>query len=239
MREADAVICFSEFAPSQLMGITDPVHWDKLRVCRLGVEPGQFQFKLRDAGAVTRLLCVGRLTPAKGQVLLVRAMARLRERGVTAQLTLLGDGPDRARVEAEISARALADRVTLTGALRQQQVREQLDTPDTLVLPSLAEGIPVVWMEAMSCGVPVIASDIPGNRDLVLPDQTGYLYALGDSERLVKTTNHLLRDPERMSRLGCNARQRVEQAFSLEQMLAGYEGLYTELGAHRKHPHSR
>ena len=226
MREADAVICISQFARSQLMRISDPVHWDKLRVCRLGVEPGQFQFKLRDAGAVTRLLCVGRLTPAKGQVLLVRAMARLRERGVTAQLTLVGDGPDRARVEAEISARALADRVTLTGALRQQQVREQLDTADIFVLPSLAEGIPVVLMEAMSCGVPSVTTPVNGIPELVVDGQTGLLATPGDVDSLADRLQSLIESPERRRDIALRAHDRVREGFDLARNVAALGALF-------------
>ncbi|MCB1997275.1 MAG: glycosyltransferase family 4 protein [Burkholderiaceae bacterium] len=226
MQEADAVVCISQFARSQLMRISDPAYWGKFRVCRLGVEPGQFRFSLREGGTVARLLCVGRLTPAKGQVLLLRALARLRDRGVNAHLTLVGDGPDRGRIEAEMAALALGDRVSLTGALRQQEVRDQFDQADIFVLPSLAEGIPVVLMEAMSCGVPCVTTPVNGIPELVVDGVTGLLATPGDVDNLADRLQALIDAPELRRRIALQARDRVRADFDLARNVAALGGIF-------------
>lgn len=226
MREADAVVCISQFARGQLMRITDPAHWGKLRVCRLGVEPGQFRFALRSAGPVTQLLCVGRLTPAKGQILLVQALAQLRDAGVPFHLTLVGAGPDRARIEAAIAVHGLGHDITLTGALTQDQVRERLARADVFVLPSLAEGIPVVLMEAMSCGVPCITTPVNGIPELVLHDQTGLLATPGDVASLAARLRQLIEQPALRRSLALAARDKVRRDFDLHRNVAALGGIF-------------
>ena len=153
MRQADQVVCISQFAKGQLMRISHPDDWAKLQVCRLGVDPSQFNYRpaptTTDSSRV-RLLSVGRLSSAKAQMLLVQACAQLRDEGLDFSLTLVGDGPDRGRIAQAVRVLALTEHIVLTGSLNQQAVRAHLAQADIFVLPSLAEGIPVVLMEAMS-----------------------------------------------------------------------------------------
>lgn len=217
VREADAIVCISQFARGQLMRLSDPTHWGKLRVCRLGVEPDAFPFALREPTARPRLLCVGRLTPAKGQVLLVRAMAALRDAGVRCALTLVGAGPDRDRLQFEIATLGLAQEVTLTGALTQGEVREQFANADIFVLPSLAEGIPVVLMEAMSCGVPCVTTPVNGIPELVVHEQTGLLATPGDVVSLAAQLRRLIEQPALRRSLAVGALQKVRDDFDLNR----------------------
>ena len=215
MREADAVVCISQFARGQLMRISDPAQWPKFRLCRLGVDPSQFDFALREPGARTRLLCVGRLTPAKCQVLLVQACARLRDDGVAFHLTLVGAGPDRERVEAQVAALDLGEHVTLTGALNQEQVRDQFARADVFVLPSLAEGIPVVLMEAMSSGVPCVTTPVNGIPELVEHERTGLLAMPGDVDSLAQRLRRLIAEAALRGALALAAREKVLADFDL------------------------
>jgi len=226
MRQADAVVCISQFARGQLMRIADPAQWGKFHVCRLGVEPGQFPFALRDPGPLTQLLCVGRLTPAKGQVLLVQALAQLRDTGVRCHLTLVGAGPDRERIEDEIASLRLEHDVTLTGALTQDQVRERFARADVFVLPSLAEGIPVVLMEAMSCGVPCVTTPVNGIPELVLHDQTGLLATAGDVASLAASLRQLIKQPALRRTLALAARDKVRRDFDLQRNVAALGGIF-------------
>lgn len=226
MQEADVVVCISQFARGQLMRITAPAHWGKFRVCHLGVEPAQFRFALRDAGPLPQLLCVGRLTPAKGQILLIRALAELERTGTRFHLTLVGAGPDRARIEAEIAACGLAHAVTLTGALTQDQVRERFAQADIFVLPSLAEGIPVVLMEAMSCGVPCVSTPVNGIPELVLHGQTGLLATPGDVASLAARLRQLIDQPALRHRLALAARDKVLQDFDLARNVAALGSIF-------------
>ena len=226
MREADVVVCISQFARGQLMRITEPAHWGKFRVCHLGVEPSLFRFALREPGPVPQLLCVGRLTPAKGQILLIRALDELMCSGARFHLTLVGAGPDRARIEAEIAACGLAHAVTLTGALTQDEVRRQFEQADIFVLPSLAEGIPVVLMEAMSCGVPCISTPVNGIPELVLNGQTGLLALPGDVASLAAQLRQLIDQPALRHQLALAARSKVLQDFDLARNVAALASIF-------------
>ena len=216
MRAADAVVCISQFARGQLMRISAPEDWPKFQVCRLGVDPAQFAFSppSRSTPKVS-LLCVGRLTPAKGQVLLIHACAQLRDVGIDFSLTLVGEGPDRSRIETAIKKHQLQTRITLTGALTQDGVRHALAQADVFVLPSLAEGIPVVLMEAMSSGVPCISSPVNGIPELIEHQRTGLLATAGNADSLAEQLLVLARDPARCRLMAQAARQKVEQHFNL------------------------
>lgn len=220
MREADVVVCISQYARSQLLRIAEPAHWGKFQVCRLGVDPGQFPFRQREAKPRPRLLCVGRLTPQKGQVLLLRALARVREEGGQFDLTLVGEGPDRARIEAEVARLGLGEQVTLTGALGQEAVRAEFERADVFVLPSLAEGIPVVLMEAMSCGVPCVTTPVNGIPELVEHERTGLLATPGDVESLAERLTQMMANPCLRRSLAAAAREKVVRDFDLARNVA-------------------
>ncbi len=220
MQHADAVICISQFARGQLMRISRPDDWPKFQVCRLGVDPLLFHYNAGRPRTPTpgpvRLLCVGRLTPAKGQVVLVQACAALRALKLDLHLTLVGDGPDRARIEAEIAKHQLGGQVLLTGAVGQTQVRQALAQADIFVLPSFAEGIPVVLMEAMASGVPCVSTPVNGIPELIAHRRTGLLATAGDVDSLVKELETLIREPALRSYLAEAARAKVEADFDLQ-----------------------
>lgn len=222
MRQADAVVCISHFARSQLMRISRPTDWPKFQVCRLGVDPLRFSYEARRprsprSEARVRLLCVGRLTPAKGQVVLVQACAALRDRHLDFHLTLVGEGPDRKRIEAEIARHRLGGQVRLTGAVGQAQVRAALACADIFVLPSFAEGIPVVLMEAMASGVPCVSTPVNGIPELIVHRRTGLLATAGDVDSLVKELETLIREPALRTHLAEGARKKIEADFDLQR----------------------
>lgn len=217
MHMADVVICISQFAKGQLMRISNPVDWTKFKVCRLGVDPLQFVPNLAksiDPQGV-QLLSVGRLTPAKGQLLLIEACARLRDVGRRFQLTVIGDGPDRPRIEAAIQRWNLGTHVRLTGALNQLEVRQAFASADVFVLPSLAEGIPVVLMEAMASGVPCISTPVNGIPELIEHRVTGLLAVPGDVDSLTAQLDVLIEQPASRQALAERARLKVKDDFDL------------------------
>lgn len=220
MREADVVVCISQFARGQLMRITDPSHWGKFEVCRLGVDPSQFRYRLRESRLPMQLLCVGRLTPQKGQVLLIQALAKVRADGGQFQLTMVGAGPDRERIEAEIARFGLGEHVTLTGALSQEAVRAEFDRADIFVLPSMAEGIPVVLMEAMSSGVPCVTTPVNGIPELIRHEETGLLAVAGDVDSLAERLNQMIATPSLRRAIAGAARDKVQRDFDLSRNVA-------------------
>jgi colanic acid/amylovoran biosynthesis glycosyltransferase len=212
----DRIVCISQFAKGQLMRIGSPQHWDKIEVCRLGVNPADFPraHRERSVGPI-RLLCVGRLTPAKGQFLLVQALARVRERGLDATLTMVGHGPDKERLHAAVRSLGVESHVRFTGPLRQDQVRDAMAAADVFVLPSLAEGIPVVLMEAMATGLPTISTPVNGIPELISHGQCGLLATPGCVDSLVTQIEAVAASTDLQRRLADAGRAKVLSHFDL------------------------
>jgi colanic acid/amylovoran biosynthesis glycosyltransferase len=234
VERADQVVCISQFARSQLMRLTPPAHWDKLQLCRLGVDPTRFKPapKAREAGPV-RLLSVGRLTSAKGQWLLVQACAALQRECIEFELTVVGDGPDRTRLTESVSSQDLQGRVRFTGALNQTEVLAELARADVFVLPSLAEGIPVVLMEAMASGVPCVTSPVNGIPELIEHERNGLLATPGDAEALARQLRRVIGDTGLRQRLATAGRAEVEQRFNLAHNVAALADILMRLPAVR------
>lgn len=220
MAHADRVLCISQFAKGQLMRISRPSHWSKFQVCRLGVDPTQFSYSPRKPAANVNLLCVGRLSSAKAQLVLVQACAGLRDEGLDFSLRLVGDGPDRSAIEKSIADLDLGNHIHLTGALNQSGVRAHLSSADIFVLPSLAEGIPVVLMEAMSSGVPCISTPVNGIPELIQHERTGLLATPGDVISLRDQLRRLIQKPELRRSLAEAARLKVLADFDLRRNVA-------------------
>jgi glycosyltransferase involved in cell wall biosynthesis len=231
IEQADHVICISQFGRSQLMRLTAPLHWAKMKVCRLGVDPLQFTPSLprtdpaRQGRPVTRLLSVGRLTPAKGQLLLVQACATLHQAGIRFALTIVGDGPDRVRLMQAVADSGLGEMIQLTGSLNTCEVRDQMARADVFVLPSLAEGIPVVLMEAMACAVPCVTCPVNGIPELVVNDRNGLLVTPGDVDSLAAALRRLIEDPALRERLAGAARDKVRTEYNLQRNVRSLFGL--------------
>lgn len=230
VERADQVVCISQFARSQLMRLTAPAQWAKLQLCRLGVDPTRFTptHNTRSAGPV-RLLSVGRLTSAKGQWLLVQACAALQREGFDFQLTVVGDGPDRTRLTAGVNSEGLQHRVRFTGALNQTEVLAELACADVFVLPSLAEGIPVVLMEAMASGVPCVTTPVNGIPELIEHERNGLLATPGDAEALTRQLRRVIGDAALRQRLATAGRAEVEQRFHLANNVAALADILRRL----------
>lgn len=174
---------------------------------------------------------IGRFWPQKRQKDLLRAVDLLRILRPNVCLLLIGDGPDRASVE------RFADVIQVDSWVRFLGHRDDVDRilphVDVYWNASGYEGQSNALMEAMAWGIPAVVSDIPGNRDLVIPGETGFLFPVGDRARLAGLTHELLEDAEQRRRMGTAARERIEREFSVERMIARHAELYrrTVLGA--------
>lgn len=231
---ADFVVCISHFARSQTMYHSTPEHWKKLDVSRLGVNPELFAPSAKNPNSERfSLLCVGRLTPAKGQHLLLEAIAALHNGGEKVQLHLAGDGPDRVSLQRHAEALGISELVTFHGALNHDQVRALYAICDAFVLPSFAEGIPVVLMEAMASGLPCISTRIAGIPELIEDGISGFLASPSSLEELTDRLHQLIHDPELRNRLAVNGRKRVCEAYDLDRNIAGLAQLFQRrLGDH-------
>lgn len=216
MEGAAFVCCIGQYARSQLMKLSEPSLWDKLEVTPLGVDPAVFAPRtLRGARGPFEVLCVGRLVPAKGQHVLLQAIARLAANGRDARLTLAGDGPDRASLEREAAELGIADRVVFAGAVNPDCIRTLYEKADAFALASFAEGIPVVLMEAMSMEIPCVTTFITGIPELIRTGIDGLLVAPSDTDGLAAALASLMDDGALSRRLGQAGRLRVVQRYDL------------------------
>ncbi len=208
------VVAISHFCRSQLMLFSDPVHWDKITIVHCGVDPAGYGQRPRGAFG-KRVIFVGRLDPVKGAPLLVEAMAQVIARHPDARLTLVGDGPARPLAEARAKALGIAGSVTFAGFQSQGAVAALLEEADMLVLPSFAEGVPVVLMEALASRIPVIASRVAGVQELVEDGVSGFAVPPGDVATLAHRIGQLMEDPSLAARMGQAGRLMVEREFDI------------------------
>ena len=186
IEHAKFAFCISDFCRSQVMRVTGPEHWDKVEVVRLGVDLDLFTPRTdrREADEVTRVVCVGRLVPAKGQLILVSAVGKLIAEGYAVRLTLVGDGEDRGRIQDFVLRNNLENAVHFAGALNHQQTRQALKLADLFVLASFAEGLPVALMEAMAVEIPCISTFVAGIPELIRNRVDGLLVPSSSVEAL-------------------------------------------------------
>lgn len=208
-------VCVSSWARGQAMLWTDSSHWGKYHVVHCGIDPAQFQPRTHDQRG-KRILFIGRFDPVKGLPLLIEAIERLAADHPDVHLDLVGDGPLRPEIERQIRERRLDGGVTSHGYLSQAQCRERLCEADVLVISSFAEGVPVVLMEAMASGVPVLAPWIAGIPELVENGVSGVLVPSGDVESLASGLSMLLTNPALRSRLAQAGRLKVEREFNTQ-----------------------
>lgn len=211
---ASFVRCISHYCRSQIMRITEFHKWQDAHIVRCGVNPEIFLPRTRPENTIPHLLCVGRLCPAKGQHILLEACSRLQKQHIPFQMTFVGDGPDRKGLEELRVKLKLQDEVCFTGALGQDAVQEAYSKADIFVLPSFAEGVPVVLMEAMAMEIPVISTHITGIPELIEHEKDGLLATPGDVEDLVLQLTHLLEDPAFSERLGKCGRKKVVTMYN-------------------------
>ncbi|MFT4613216.1 MAG: sugar transferase (PEP-CTERM/EpsH1 system associated) [Bacteroidia bacterium] len=174
---------------------------------------------------------VGRLTPVKDQQLLLRALAQLcRQHPDLAdrlRLLMVGDGPLREQLTQLSAELGIDEQVWWAGD--RADIPELLGAIDVFVLPSLGEGISNTVLEAMACGLPVVATAIGGNLELVEPGVNGELFPVGDEQALVDVLAGLLRSDTMRKRLGDNARKRVTQGHNWDSTVAQYLDVYDAL----------
>jgi glycosyltransferase involved in cell wall biosynthesis len=167
------------------------------------------------------------LAPEKGHVILLEAMRRLAAQGVEFRLVLAGDGEFRPEIEGLISRYGLAGSVRLTGWLTATQVRDEILAARALVLPSFAEGLPVVLMEAMALRRPVISTFVSGIPELVRPGQDGWLVPPGDATTLADAIRNCLEAPtDLIARMGESARERVLAEYDVNTEAAKLKELF-------------
>jgi colanic acid/amylovoran biosynthesis glycosyltransferase len=232
IHHAAFVVAVSSFGRSQLYLRSRQRDWAKIRVVHCGLASSFHEPASGGPAADPRLVCVGRLCEAKGQLLLVEACARLKSAGIECQLVLAGDGPLRGEIEALIDRLDLRSRVRVTGWISSDEVRTEILAARALVLPSFAEGLPVVLMEAMALRRPVLSTYVAGIPELVIPRENGWLFPAGSIEDLVAAmASCLSTSPAELARMGESGYARVLARHSIDRESAKLAELFAANGA--------
>lgn len=197
----------------------------QVRIVHNGV-PDVPERAIPDAPGVPVVTMVARMAAPKDHLLLLRAVATI---PAPFRVRLVGDGPDRPAIEAEIRALGLIDRVELLGV--RTDVAEILATSHVSALISRQEGFPLATLEGMRAGLPVVASDVGGVREAVRNGETGFLVPRGDGTALHQALRRLIEDPALRARLGRAGRAAYEAQFTVDRMLAGTLAVYREIAA--------
>lgn len=185
VRGAKFVAAISEFTRSQLYRWADPADWPKIHVIRCGIDASYLDATPSPPDSnCRRFVCVGRLAEQKGHLVLIEAAAQLAAEGHDFEIALVGDGPLRGEIERRIEKYGLGDKVHLLGWKDGAGVRDEILRSRAMVLPSFAEGLPVVLMEALALGRPAISTYIAGIPELIEPRVNGWLVPAGSVDAL-------------------------------------------------------
>jgi colanic acid/amylovoran biosynthesis glycosyltransferase len=221
------VVAVCEFGRSQIFRWARPSDWPKVHVVRCGVDEMFLTASPLTPPAGSTLLSVGRLAEQKGQLILVQAAGELAKRGIDFRLNIVGDGPLRAPLQSMIDRLELRDRVTLCGWKSNGEVRDLLLESRALIMPSFAEGLPVVVMESLALGRPVLSTYIAGIPELVEPGKSGFLVPAGSVSALVDAMETVLKlDAAEMEQLGQVGAARVREQHDAAKEAVRLAGLF-------------
>ncbi len=231
---ASFVVAISEYNRRYLISIAgDNGVADKIHIVHYGLDIGQFTpDPERKPNAIPVLLTIGRLVEKKGLPYLVKACRILVEQGYEFESLVIGQGPEEKMLRQLVQEYGLDDRVHLLGAMPQERVRELLRQADIFVLPCVVasdgdrDGIPVVLIEAMAMGLPVISTSLSGIPELIENGVSGWVVSPQDEEELARAVAILLRDPQQRAKMGAAGRRKVLEEFNIERSAAQLRALF-------------
>lgn len=214
IRAARFIACASWFGRAQAMRVVEPEHWPKIIVVRCGLPLDQ----LPTANSVRsgrQVLCVGRLSPEKGQAGLLEVFAAIHERINDARLELIGSGPDEDALRARAASLGIEEAIRFAGRRSEADTLVAIANADILVVASLMEGLPIVLMEAMALGTAVVAPRLAGIPELIDDGRTGLLFTPSDWRELESKVERLLTDDGLRARLVAEAFQTVADGYEI------------------------
>ncbi len=208
-------ICATDYCRGQSMIFARPEHWDKIHVVHCAVNPSFFEGTAVPSPDNKRFICVGRLSREKGQLLLVEAAARLKERGVEFEIVLVGDGELRSLIQDRIAQHGLESSFRLLGWLDSKAVKQEILGSRALIVPSFIEGLPLAVMEALASRRPVISTRVGGIPELVEPGRCGWIISPGSAESLAESMEEALGTPvDVLAQMGDEGFERVKRQHS-------------------------
>lgn len=236
LRGIDRVVAVGE-AVKQALIANEGIPASRIEVVYNGVNIANFsgdeqtrrrvRKELEIDGEVPVIIQVARLDYLKDHCTAIRAFEAVTREVPECRLLLVGEGPERPMIEAEITKRGLEKQVRLLGL--RTDVRQLLSAADLFLLTSISEGIPVTFIEAMACHLPIVSTDVGGVKEVVEDGKTGLLAAASDDQKLADSIIRLVRDPSLRRSMGDCGRARAEQIFSEQEMHERYAALYGEM----------
>jgi colanic acid/amylovoran biosynthesis glycosyltransferase len=229
IHRAKFVIAISSFGRSQLYRWCGHQEWQKIHVVHCGVDSEFLNQSIHTMNDNQRLVCVGRLCEQKGQLLLLEAIKHLVDEGIKVNLTLVGDGPLRSQIQNQIDAYELNDQVYITGWASGSEVQEHITNARALILPSFAEGLPVVLMEALALKRPVITTYIAGIPELVKSGENGWLIPAGSVEDIITAIRQVLKvSPDTLEQMGIAGKASVSRQHDATKEAKKLAALFQE-----------
>lgn len=217
IKRAKFILCISHFARGQAIRLGGAETLKKTYILRCGVDPERYAPVGEAPRDPMHIVCTGRLTATKGQMLLIMACERLKQAGKNFRCTLIGGGDQEQLLRNLVVQKGLENEVTLTGALPQDGVLATLQTAHLFCLPSFAEGVPVVLMEAMSMEIPCIGTRVGGIAELIDSPHNSWLIHSGDPEGLFLLLQDLIDHPEKRQGMGKAARETILDRFNIRK----------------------
>lgn len=229
LARASFFVAISSFARAQVLRWTRPRDWERVHVVRCGVERRFLETTAAPLPDAPRFVSIGRLDVQKGQLVLLEAVARARDQGAEVEVTIVGDGPLREQLEDAAERLGIRGAVRFTGALAADDVLLEIARSRALVLASFAEGLPIVVMESLALGRPVIATDVGALSELVEPGRTGWLVPPADVEALAGAIGAAASAPvEELERMGKCGGARVRERHDPVREARRLESLFGE-----------
>ena len=217
IKRSTFVAAVSSFGKSQLFRWCDRTFWSKIHVIHCGVDAAFLAAPYVPIPAAPRLACIARLSEQKGHLLLLEAANLLAVQGLEFKLVLVGDGPLRSDIEKQILQLGLQNHIEITGWASGDRVQQEILASRAMVLPSFAEGLPVVIMEALALNRPVISTYVAGIPELVEPGVCGWLVPPGSVEALAVAMRAVLEAPlEKLEQMGKTGAERVAQQHNVD-----------------------
>lgn len=213
---------------SELQDVILQLYGLRSRVIPNGIDMAYWTPGRGSERSTNQIAFVGRLSPEKGCMTLLSAMSLVRQADPSAHVLFAGAGPEEGRLRAYARDRGLSDCVRFAGPLGPPEVRELYRSSTILAMPSRSEGLPLVALEAMACGLPVIATGVGGIPSLISPSTDGLIVPVGDSGALAKAILMMLSNMSLRQAISASALSKV-QGFSAQVMIERYCSAYTEL----------
>lgn len=217
IRESAFTVAISSYGRSQLYRLVEYSHWDKIKEVHCGLEQDFYQGHEPKTAAGKTITCIGRICEQKGQQLLIDALSIVKEKHPDIKLILVGGGEMEAVVRERVSHYKLENNVVFAGWKSSAEIREYIENSTFTVLPSFAEGLPVVIMESMSLSTPVLSTYIAGIPELIKHGENSWLVPAGDAQQIAEQINDVFDlSDEELRKIGFAAKETVLERHNID-----------------------